>query len=343
MIPETTIDRAVGAAHGLALGDALGSPASEHRTIRDPWVRSMLRQGAAELDRSRVHRPVVPFVLKATGVHSLAPTDDAESFAVSAQVLLAAGADASADALFDAWVAVMDHDDVWASGAQRSALLNAASGLRPPQTGRDNPAFYDDSALPGAVAAGIASTGPEAAAALAGRLASITHDAVGVAAAAAVAALVSRLVSGAALDDALTAAGAVAATDDWLADGIRDAERILRDAPSPFAALPALIARFAPRTYSHPGTVAETLPLALGFVRATSGRHDQAIPLAMTVARHQDSLPAIVGAICGAAGSPVDGRDVDALHGVTVPSLAGRSLSALARELSGLREARCAP
>ncbi|WP_402842000.1 enolase C-terminal domain-like protein [Microbacterium sp. GXS0129] len=41
------MERAVRAAHGLALGDALGLPASEHRTVRDPWVRSMLRQGAS--------------------------------------------------------------------------------------------------------------------------------------------------------------------------------------------------------------------------------------------------------------------------------------------------------
>ncbi|MCD2498180.1 ADP-ribosylglycohydrolase family protein [Microbacterium nymphoidis] len=337
MTESITMERAVRAAHGLALGDALGLPASEHRTVRDPWVRSMLRQGASDLDRARVLRPVAPFVLSATGAAPMTPTDDAETFAVIARVLLAVGADADADAMFDAWLPQVSGDDVWMSAAQRSAVLNAAAGLRPPQTGADNPAFYDDSALPGAVAVGIAVTDPARAAQTARALASVTHDGGGVVAAGAVAALVAALVGGAALTHAIALAVGEMEADDWLADGARDAFAILGEAPTPFAAIPELIARFAPRTYSHPGTVAETLPLALALVSATEGDHERALPLAMTVARHQDSLPALVGAMCGAAGSAIDGALIDELSGVTVPAVAGVSLAAVARELSSLR------
>ena len=158
------LDRAVGAVRGLALGDALGAPASEHRTVRDPWVRQMLRKGALELDESRVLRPVVPFVLTAIDAPALVATDDTETFAVAARVLLEApGRDQ--DALFDTWRALLDTPDTWTSAAQRSALLNAEAGLRPPHTGADNPAFYDDTALPGALAAALVTADPAAAAA----------------------------------------------------------------------------------------------------------------------------------------------------------------------------------
>ncbi|MFE7508286.1 ADP-ribosylglycohydrolase family protein [Promicromonospora sp. NPDC057488] len=326
------LDRAVGAVRGLALGDALGAPASEHRTVRDPWVRQMLRKGALELDESRVLRPVVPFVLTAIDAPALVATDDTDTFAVAARVLLEApGRDQ--DALFGTWRALLDAPDTWTSAAQRSALLNAEAGLRPPHTGADNPAFYDDTALPGALAAAIATADPAAAAGLARTYATITHDGIGVHAAAAFARLVGHLLQGAPARDALAAADEDLAADDWLADGVRDALAIADDARTPFGAVPALVARFAPRTYSHPGTVAETLPLAIALLVLTEGDHAAALPLALSVTRHQDSLPALVGALCGAAGSAPEAADLDVLQGVTVPAVAGQSLTALATAL----------
>lgn len=324
--------RAVGAVHGLALGDALGEPASEHRTVRDPWVRGQLRRGATDLDQSRVLRQVVPFVPAAIGSPVLVATDDAESFAVTARVLLDAPTWDDGD-LFDSWRTLMDDADTWTGPAQRSALLNAAAGLRPPHTGTDNPAFYDDTALPGALAIAFAVEDPARAADLARRYATITHDAVGVHAAAVFAGIVGRLLGGAPLSDALDAVADDLAADDWLADGVRDALAIVDREASPFAAVPALVGRFAPRMYSHPGTVAETLPLALAVTTATGGDHEAALPLALAISRHQDSLPALVGALCGAGGSAPSAADLDVLQGVTIPAVAGQSLAGLAQAL----------
>ena len=187
------------------------------------------------------------------------------------------------------------------------------------------------------IAMGIAVADPPEASAAARRMATLTHDGAGVVAAGPVGGLVSSLLSGTPLPDALDSSLAEAAADDWLADGLRDALALIADSPSPFAAIPGLIARFAPRNYSHPGTVAETLPLALAILRATDGDHERALPLAMSIARHQDSLPALVGALCGALGSEVDGSAVDLLQGVTVPALAGTSLRDDAEELAGRR------
>lgn len=334
---DERISRAVGAVRGLALGDALGEPASEHRTVRDPWVRGQLRRGATDLDQSRVLRQVVPFVPAAIGSPVLVATDDAESFAVTARVLLDAPTWDDAD-LFDSWRALMDDPETWTGPAQRSALLNAAAGLRPPHTGTDNPAFYDDTALPGALAIALAVEDPVRATDLARRYATITHDAVGVHAAAVFAGIVSRLLGGTPLAEALDAAAGDLAVDDWLDDGVRDALAIVDRAASPFAAVPALVGRFAPRMYSHPGTVAETLPLALAVTTATGGDHETALPLALAISRHQDSLPALVGALCGAGGSAPDAaqpgvRELDVLQGVTIPAVAGQSLPDLARAL----------
>jgi len=214
--------------------------------------------------------------------------------------------------------------------------------MRPPQTGVDNPAFYDDTALPGAIAVGIAAASPADAAALARLLASITHDGVGVDAAALLARLVSALLEGTDFAPALAASRAELADEPggepgaggWVGDGIRDAFAVMDAAPTPFAAVPDLIARFAPRTYSHSGIVAETLPLALAIVRATGGDHERALPLAMSISRHQDSVPALVGALCGAMGSAPDVAGLDELTGILNPATTGWSLGALARRLA---------
>lgn len=335
---STRATRAVGIARGLALGDALGAPASEHRTVRDPWVRSMLRQGATDLDSSQVVRPVVPFVLSSIGsdgAAALVGTDDAEGFAIAARVVVEAQS-WSADDLFDTWRELMDDDVAWMGPSQRSALLNAKEGLRPPQTGADNPAFYDDTALPGAIAVGIAASSLDDAGVLARRLASITHDGVGVEAAVATARLIWLLLDGKSLEEGIELVRDDLEVDGWLGDGVRDAFGILDSVSSPFRALPQLIARFAPRTYSHPGTVAETLPLALALVHATDGDHERAIPLALAVSRHQDSLPALVGALCGALGTAIADSGIDELQGVLVPTTRGRSVTALAEQASAL-------
>lgn len=327
--------RAVGAVHGLALGDALGAPASEHRTVRDPFVRQTLRRGRAELDEARVLRPIVPFVLTDLGTVALVGTDDAELFAVAAMTILGSPSLDVAD-LFQRWRRLMDTPGTWTGTAQRSALLNAEAGLVPPQTGRDNPAFYDDTALPGALAAAIAIDDPTAASGLASTLAQITHDGIGIEAAGLYAGVLSRYFSGATVSEGIDDAVAESALDGWLRDGIDEARLIVSNhSVSPFAAVPALVARFAPRTYSHPGTAAETLPLALALTEATQGDHEQALPLAFSITRHQDSLPALVGALCGALESSPDGSTIDVLSGITIPAVKGCSLASLAAELAG--------
>lgn len=332
----TARERIAGAVAGLAAGDALGAPASLHRTVRDPWVRQMLRSGAEQLDAAQVHRPVVPFVLTDPRAAAIAPTDDTESFALAVRLLTTAP-DAGPVERFGAWLAVAGEPEVWLSGAQRSAVLNAREGLLPPATGVDNPASYDDSALPAAIACGLATVDPATAAGRARDYATMTHDGVGLDGAGVVAHLVSALVAGAGVADAIEAATSGLDDEGWLGAGIRDARRIATTAPTAFSAIPHLIARFAPRTYSHPGTVTETLPAAIALLVLTDGEVERGLPLAMTIARHQDSLPAIVGALCGAHRGAALLPGMERLEGVTIPALAGVSLADLTDALVALR------
>ncbi|WP_307220562.1 ADP-ribosylglycohydrolase family protein [Microbacterium sp. SORGH_AS_0888] len=207
-----------------------------------------------------------------------------------------------------------------------------------PTPGTTTPPPDDDTAVPAGVVCGLAHAGdPRAASELARRYARITHAGDGVDAAAAMAALVARVLTGSPLRDAVDAGRGEIAPGSWLDAGLDTALGIADTAGDPFAAVPSLIRALSPRLYSHASTAAETLPLAVAVTLLTDAEPARAIPLSLTIARKADSVPAFVGALCGAArGRAAFGPEWDALdelRGILLPTLEGVRLSALADRL----------
>lgn len=336
--------RASGALVGLAIGDAAGFPALFHRTTRLGWRRSVLWRFARELDDQRVLRFPLPFTLGRPDELFISATDDTEFAAVTAKILLEAEGDYSPAALFAGWEKhiVLAGDDIWSGIAERSSILNARRGLRPPQTGGDNPAHYDDGAVSRAVAVGIRFAGrPEQAADVARNLAEITHAEDGIWAAEAMAATIAVVVGGAALPEALEAGRHRIPADCWLSRQLTMSLRLAGQAASPFDLAAELSDQVANGSYSF-GTVApETLASAFALALSSEGDPMTAIPAATTIAKQADSVPAMVGAICGAVAG-VDGLPsawrsrVVTLRGVCVPELRGASLIDLADKLVGV-------
>lgn len=335
--------RARGALVGLAVGDAAGFPSLYHRTTRLGWRRSVLWRFAKELDDQRVLRFPLPFTLGTPDALLISATDDSEFAAVAAMILLEAHGDYSAQALFGGWDkhVVQAGDDIWCGIAERASVVNALRGLRPPETGGDNPAHYDDGATTRAVAVGVHFAGhPEQAADTARTLAEITHAEDGVWAAEAMAATISAAVGGSALREAVEAGRQRIPADCWLSRELTTALRLAEQAASPFDLAAELSDRVANQSYSF-GTVApETLASAYALALASDGDPMIAIPAATTVAKQADSMPAMVGAISGALAGvdrlPAAWRTrAVTLRGVCVPELEGVSLTDLADKLIG--------
>lgn len=326
---------------GIAIGDALGAPADVHRSVRTPWVRGRLWAGSAELDAQRVSRPLLPFTPTLDNARGISPTDDTEEAVAAARILLAVeqtGADQRDAALFAQWLVFHAGEDAWLGVAARSAVRNAAAGLTPPRTGNDNPAADDDAAVPSGIVFGLAYAGDAAAAAEAARrYAGITHAGDGVDAAAFAAVVVALAVVGVAFETAVSTARHEVAPGSWLDAGLTAAGEIVRDAADGFDAIPALIDALSPRLYSHAGTAAETLPLAVALTMLAGGAAAHALPLSLTIARKADSLPAFVGGFCGAlgGGAAIDRwLALDALQGHLLPAVAGQSLTTVAADLA---------
>ncbi|MEV7694190.1 ADP-ribosylglycohydrolase family protein [Microbacterium sp. NPDC089189] len=326
---------------GVAIGDALGAPADVHRSVRTPWVRGRLWAGSADLDAQRVSRPLLPFTPTLDDARGISPTDDTEEAVAAARILLAVeqtGVDERDAALFAQWRAFHGGEDAWLGVAARSAERNAAEGLTPPRTGNDNPAADDDAAVPSGIAFGLAYAGdPAAAAEAARRYARITHAGDGVDAAAFAAVVVALAVGGVGFETAVGTARQEIASGSWLDAGLSTAAEIVRDVADGFDAIPTLIDALSPRFYSHAGTAAETLPLAVAITTLAGGAAARALPLSLTIARKADSLPAFVGGFCGAlgGGAAIDRwLALDAVRGHLLPAVAGQSLTGVAADLA---------
>lgn len=340
----TIDDRAAGALLGLAAGDAAGFPAMYHRQSVRPNRRRLLWAQSLDLDAQNVNKFALPFTLSAPlEEQAFGPTDDTESAVLAARVLLAAGVDASADQLFDAWWRIVEPqaDAYRGSVADISAIRNARLGLRAPETGNDNPHHFDDSSVPRALPVAIAhAANPSAAAAVARRLASVTNAAEGIDAAAAFAAAIATLVGGGTRDTALAAARAELPADGWVARKLALAERIVIVEGSLLAAVPRFVEEVSNREYSFGVVAAETLALAL-TIATRSPDLGSALGVALQVPKQADSMPAMVGALLGAEGGTAaipaswHGR-LRRTKGVCIPSTAGIDLLDLAAELRGV-------
>lgn len=338
--------RAAGALLGLAVGDALGWPSLYHRSHQLPaWTRRLRRELDAQTETTGAIRPPVPFSLnQPSDLLQLGPTDDAEWAAFTAKLLLTTGGRLDDEVLTPAWLDLANRTENPVKGGISvvAALSNLRLGLRPPATGHDNPHYFDDGGCVRAVAVGIAGAGdPAGAAALAEREAAVTNSLDGLWGARAIAAAVAAACGGATAEGAVVEAVAQLPPESWIARVVTEALTIATEQRPLFAALPILSDRIARGVYSYGTAAPETVALALAIVRLANGNLELGILAASAIVRTADSLPALVGAICGALSGeeaiPAPWRErCRTLQGICLPELAGTDLVDLAHRLVAL-------
>lgn len=335
-----------GAFLGLAYGDALAFPALFHRTHQ--FVerrREFLWRTNRDSARQRILRLTMPFTHR-NAPETLAPfpTDDTEYAVFTAQTLLNAH-EISAETFSAAWRVriVPIADQVLTGFSERAAIENFKRGLEPPATGNDNPQHYDDSAVARAVPIGLYCAGDANRAAHIAQLdAQVTNAEDGIYTARAMAVAIALLAAGHNIADALACARAEFPTDSWIARGDQIAGECLREASGPQDLLLALTKRVINTVYSYGNAAPETLPAAFAIVEMCRGDLQSAVLLANAIPKSADSLPAMVGALCGAhqgmnAISETWRAQLNVCRGLCLPFVAGARLDELAHALSSSR------
>jgi ADP-ribosylglycohydrolase len=336
-------ERTYGALLGLAYGDAIGFPALFHRTFQFPAKRrDFLWNTNRDLARQRIIRLTLPFT------HRLAPetlepfpTDDTEYAVFTAQTLLGCEGEPVAETFLAAWrEQLLPIADTLLTGfSERAAIENLRRGVLPPASGNDNPQHYDDSAVARAVAIGLFCRGePERAARLAMYDSQVTNAEDGVYAAQAMAAAIALLADGTTMAAALASARNYLPADSWVAHGDHIARQCRDEAGSPQDLVLLLMTRLINTVYSYGNAAPETLPAAFALAEACDADLQAAVLLTNAIPKAADSLPAMVGALCGAVCGPAAlsqrwQAQLATCRGLCLPLTAGMRLDDLAREL----------
>jgi hypothetical protein len=140
---------------GLMLGESLAWTGLYQRSHLLPfWTRRKRREIEADYERDGLIETSLPFALnQPTAAFRLAPGPHCEWLAFQAEVLLAGGGSYSQELALEAWRALVPaRESLRLTVGQHAVLGNLERGLLPPQSGHDNPHYFDDGACFRAVA-----------------------------------------------------------------------------------------------------------------------------------------------------------------------------------------------
>ncbi len=328
--------RFLGAMFGLAYGDAISFPALFHRFQATPRKRhEFLWRTNQALDEQNIIRLMLPYTHRLPPeLLEPCPTDDTEFALLTLRALVQDEGQPTARTFLAIWQqqVLPDAESVRSGFSERAAIENLKRGLLPPPSGNDNPLYCEDSAAIRAVPIGLYCAGdPGRAAELAALDAQITQAEDGIYGARALAVAISILAGGGALNEALNAARCEFPSGSWIAHLDGTARMCLCEAETP-SDLTLLLSTWVINTvYSFGSFAPETIPATFVLVEKCVGDLQSACLHANLIAKSADSLPALVGSLCGAyqgieALSPRWRAALSTCRGLCLPFLADANL-----------------
>jgi ADP-ribosylglycohydrolase len=336
--------RFIGALLGLAYGDAISFPALFHRFTGQAAQRRrhFVWRVNKEQDDLGVARLTLPFTHRdPSTMLEPCPTDDTEYALLTLRALLNAQGEITPQTFESIWrdEVLPNADQVRGSVSVRAAIHNFQRGLTPPITGNDNPLHFEDSAVCRAVPIGLYCMGqPHRAAGYAQWDAQITQAEDGIYAARGMAALIALLANGEALSEAVARAREEFPAGSWIAHVDAKAQELRDKSATPIDLALRLSKSIINTVYSYGNAAPETFPAALVLVEACQGDCVSSVHLANTIPKCADSLPAMVGAVCGAyqGDEPVSVDWCESLavcHGVCLPTMKDVNVIDMAKAL----------
>jgi len=327
---EKIIKQKNGALYGLAIGDALSWPAMFQRSFQLPfWTRRKRREMDAEAEINFTLNLTLPYSLNQNADHfNLCPTNNTEWVAFTIQQLMEYGNKPNAGNWVDGWKSLINPDrPLRASIAIKTALANLNKGKMPPESGHDNPHYFDDSSMFRAIPIGLFYHSKHGVLMDAvKRDASVTNSEDGIWAAQAIAVAISSVLIGKRIENIISNAIEVLPTNSWSNRVVQDAMNICSQSNSFLEAIPALTNHIINREYSY-GTVApEILAITLSVLHFSENSFDKAISMATTIGKTAESVPALVGALAGALDPDSIDNNVWTIHlkelkGISIPKM----------------------
>ena len=325
--------------YGLALGDSLSSYSALHRVSLMAPKRAMRMRTLGEYADHQLQttRPS-PYTHAQPGyLLNPSPSDDAEWFAFTALNFLKPESPVE-----EKWITLSKSRDlVRARTGTKIALRNLDQGSSAPNSGHDNPHYFDDIACIRALAAGILNPNSTAAAAdLALSDAQVTHSEDGIWCAQATAVFVSAFLSGSSTSESVSKAMEQLPAGSWSRRIVEKAIEVADGEKSPIARAMKLEEKCVDRIYSYAISAPETLSLLFAHT-LNSASAEELILSTYLHKRNLDSLPALTGAVASLIfkDSWIPESYLNRtliLDGICIPDLKGVDLSEISIRLSAM-------
>ncbi len=325
-------NRIEGLVFGMAFGDGIAAPSATNRLSILAPKRIMRMRSLSEYADENMHttRPI-PYTHAQPGVLlNPSPSDDTEWFAFVANYLLRGESSAVA------WSQLAEKkDQVRARTGTKIALKNISNGLMSPESGHDNPHYFDDIALIRAAAiSSIYFANQELMLKKVEEDITFTHSEDGLYCANALAILFAAVLRGESKTEAINGAVQSLPKESWSANLVADALKKAKQIPNTFARAIVLEEQFIENIYAYPISAPETLGLLLAHLSNTETAEDL-MNSALLHKRKLDSLPPLAGALAGvlygAEWLPkISKSETISLAGACIPDLKGINLRQLA-------------
>jgi len=324
-------DRVEGAIYGLAFGDGIGAPSATNRLGILAPKRIMRMRSLSEFadDRMQTTRPVPYTHAQPSTLLNPAPSDDVEWFAFVMNYV------SRGEAAKNTWkILANDYEDIRARTGTKIALKNLINGLEPPESGHDNPHYFDDIALVRAAAIALIHFGdPNSMLRLIDEDITITHSEDGLFCARAFANLLATLLRGGSKEEAIKFALNTLPRDSWSERLVSRALELTRKAADNFDRALLLEEDYVEKIYAYAISAPETLGLLLAHFENTETA-EELFNSTLLHKRNLDSLPPLAGLLAGVHYGnhwlPKRARRPElSIAGVCLPMLKGLTLGEL--------------
>jgi ADP-ribosylglycohydrolase len=232
-----------------------------------------------------------------------------------------------------------NQENIYCNISTKAALKNLSKGLLPPESGNDNPHYFDDGAMARAISIGALYAGNvKQAIEYSGMDSSITNSLDGIWAAQAISGAVSLACVENAIKKIIDTTVQQIPKNSWLDLKVKEALEIAHKYESLLEALPILHDNIIDHSYNYGSSAPDNLALSLAIFFLSNGDLMLGITSAASLAKTADSVPAFVGALCGAlkTDSFSDNwtKKFTSLKGICIPELKGKNFLEMADKIN---------
>jgi len=329
---------------GLAIGDSISWQAMYHRSLELPfWTRRIRREIDVESETYKIIKLNLPFSLNNPAEpFKISPTDDTEWATFTIDLLLKANGKYDFNLNVKAWKELADNQEgIYGNVSTKAALKNLSKGLLPPECGHDNPHYFDDGAMVRAISIGALYAGNlDQAIEYSGLDASITNSLDGIWASQSIAAAISLACIESDIQKIIDAAVQQIPENSWLILKVKEALEIANKYETLLEALPVLNDNIINHSYNYGSAAPENLALTLAIFFLSRGDLTLGITSAASLAKTADSVPAFVGALCGALKTDNFSNNwtkkFTSLKGICIPDLKEKNYLEMTEKLNEL-------